>query len=258
MRQDSPAPPNGEEGRQRQQDWFTALEPGSVRHLFEHLPYTLFFAKNAAGQLMAGNQRFVERCGFPSEALMIGHVDAEIFPSNMAAKYRADDLRVMETREPLIDLVELFPNRQGIPEWYITDKIPLFDREGRVAGVCGTVRSYEGSKRALQPYLELLPVVDYLKEHYAERLSIKQLARMAHLSLRQLERKFRDTFKTTPQRYIQRLRILAACDLLKETSLTITEIALRVGFYDHSAFSRQFAAQMGMPPRAYRKNAGRR
>lgn len=257
MRHDPSSNSTAESCRKRQQDWFATLQPGYVRTLFEHLPYTLFFAKNREGRLMAGNQRFVERCGFSSETMMIGHLDADIFPLNMAAKYRADDLQVMKTGEPLINLVELFPNREGIPEWYITDKIPLFDQKGRVAGVCGTVRSYEGSKRALQPYLELLPVVDYLKEHYAERLSIKQLARMSHLSLRQLERKFRDTFKTTPQRYIQRLRILAACDLLRETSLTITEIALRVGFYDHSAFSRQFAGQMGMPPRAYRKKAGR-
>ncbi len=49
-----------------------------------------------------------------------------------------------------------------------------------------------------------------------------------------------------------RLRILNACDLLVNTLLSVTEIALKVGFYEHSVFSRMFSKLMGASPRAYR------
>jgi transcriptional regulator GlxA family with amidase domain len=77
------------------------------------------------------------------------------------------------------------------------------------------------------------------------------------MSLRKLERRFRETFKTTPQGYILKLRVLAACDLLAQTNLTVTDVALRVGFYDHSAFSKRFSRMLGMSPRDYRKRFAR-
>jgi PAS domain S-box-containing protein len=234
-------------------EWRQRLRSGEIRRLFEHVPGTLFFAKNAAGEIMMGNRQFVERCGFKSEDELIGRHDQEIFPPHMAEKYREDDLQVIRTGEPLLQIVELFPNRHGDPEWFITDKLPLFDIEGSVCGVCGIVRSYEGARRVLQPYLELAPVADYIKAHCGEPISVRDLAKMAGLSVRQFERNFLSTFRTTPKHYIMRLRVLLACDQLLETRRSITEIALGVGFCDHSAFARHFRKQLGVSPRAYRE-----
>jgi PAS domain S-box-containing protein len=234
-------------------EWLRHLRPEAVRQLFEHVPGTLFFAKNAGGEIMLGNRAFVERCGYPSLEKLTGRTDAEIFPPHMAAKYREDDLEVMRTKRPMLQIVELFPSRHGEPEWFITDKLPLFDDHGRVVGVCGIVRSYEGSRRALQPYLDLAPVADYIKAHCGESISVRELARMAGLSVRQFERKFFDTFHTTPKHYLMRLRVLLACDELLETRQSITEIALGAGFCDHSAFARHFRKHMGVSPREYRE-----
>jgi PAS domain S-box-containing protein len=234
-------------------EWLRHLQPEAIRALFEHLPGTLFFAKNADGAIMLGNRAFVERCGYPSLEKLAGRTDAEIFPPHMAAKYREDDLEVMRTKKPMLQIVELFPSRQGEPEWFITDKLPLFDAAGQVTGVCGIVRSYEGSRRALQPYLDLAPVADYIKAHSSEAISVRELARMAGLSVRQFERKFFDTFHTTPKHYLMRLRVLLACDELLETRRSITEIALAAGFCDHSAFARHFRKHMAMSPREYRE-----
>jgi len=240
----------------RHREWLGRLRSGELRQLFEHVPGTLFFAKNTAGEIMLGNRPFVERCGFASEEQLIGHTDQEIFPPHMAAKYREDDLEVMRTRRPMLQIVELFPNRHGEPVWYVADKLPLFDEREQVIGICGVVRSYEGSKRALQPYLDLAPVADYIKAHIGEPLSVKQLARIAGLSVRQFERKFQETFRTTPKHYLMRLRVLLACDTLLETRQSITEIGLDAGFCDHSAFARHFRKHMGMSPRQYRRKYG--
>lgn len=233
--------------------WIEELPPGQFRHLFDHLPGTLFFAKDRSGRLVAGNPAFVKRCGFQKEEEIVGLTDAKIFPPRLAEKYHRDDEKVISTGQPLLGLIELFPNAQGRPEWYITDKLPLFDREGKVCGLCGTVRSYEEQRAAIQPYLELAEVAEHLKANFRERLEVAELAQIAGLSVRQFERKFRKTFQTTPRSYLMRMRVIKACELLASTNMPITEVALESGFYDHSDFSRQFRKHMGQAPTAYRR-----
>lgn len=233
--------------------WQENLRPGSVRELFEYLPNLLYFVKDRELRLMGGNRAFVERCGFGNESELIGLSDREVFPVELAEKYFQDDLLVIERGEALTGIVEVFPNRLGEPEWFVTDKIPLFDREGKVAGLCGMVRSYEGARAEITPYLEMLPVTEFLKVNYAEKIPIEFLAKKVGLSVRQFERKFQEAFKTSPQKYILKFRILKACELLVQTRLSVTEVALQVGFFDHSALTKHFSSTMGIAPGAYRR-----
>lgn len=237
----------------QRQTWLRQLPSGQFRHLFDHLPGALFFAKDREGRMMAGNPAFVRRCGFESEEELVGLSDERIFPPRLAAKYRRDDERVRETARPMLGAVELFPNAEGKPEWYVTDKLPLFDLKGKVCGVCGTVRSMEAQRAAIQPYLELAGAADHLKNHFREKLDVPRLAAMAGLSVRQFERKFRATFQTTPREYLMRMRVIEACDLLSRTNLAVTDIALEAGFYDHSDFARHFLKHMGQSASAYRR-----
>lgn len=238
---------------EKSQKWQESLRPGSVRELFEHLPNLLFFVKDRSLRLMGGNRAFVERCGFQEEKEIIGMSDRELFPVELAEKYYQDDLMVLESGQPLTGLVEVFPNSMGEPEWFVTDKVPLYDRKGRVAGLCGMVRSYDGARAEITPYLEMLPATEYLKENYAEKFSIETLAAKVGLSVRQFERKFRKVFNTSPRKYVLKFRVLRACELLVKTDLSVTEVALQVGFFDHSALTKHFTLVMGMPPGAYRK-----
>ncbi len=239
--------------RDRIRQWTDRLPPGQFRHLFDHLPGTLFFAKNKEGELMAGNPAFVMRCGYETEDQLAGLTDAAIFPPRLAEKYRKDDERVISTGKPLLGIIELFPNADGKPEWFITDKLPLFDVEGQVCGLCGTVRSYEAQRAAIRPYLELAAVADHLKKHFREKLDVPALAKLAHMSVRQFERKFRSTFKMTPRDYMIRMRVIEACELLVRTDLPVTTVALEAGFYDHSDFARQFRRHLGQTASQYRK-----
>ncbi len=67
--------------------WFGSIRPGGMRELFEHLPNTLYFVKDRDLRLMAGKRAFTERCGYRREEDLISHVDSEIFPAELAAKY---------------------------------------------------------------------------------------------------------------------------------------------------------------------------
>ncbi len=233
--------------------WGAGLMPGAERRIFDHIPHLLYFAKDASLRLRAANRAFAEHCGMRGEQEIVGRTDHDLFPVAMAEKYRQDDLEVLRRREPLCGIVELFPDRTGRPEWFITDKIPLFDHDGRVAGLCGVVRGYERARLELQPYLDLRGVTEYLKTNFTEAVSINDLARSVGLSPRHLERKFRAIFGISPRGYVTKLRVLKGCELLAGSALTVSEIAHATGFYDHSAFSRQFKHQIGMSPTAYRR-----
>jgi AraC-like DNA-binding protein len=239
----------------RSRSWIDSLAPGQFRQLFDQLPGTMLFAKDASYRLVIGNPAFVARCGFEREEQLVGLTDSELFPPKLASKYRTDDERVLRTGKPMFNLIELFPNATGHPEWSITDKLPLYNKRGKVCGVCGTVRSYESQRAALQPYLELAEVANHLKQNFREPLDAPRLARMARLSERQFVRKFHSTFQMSPRAYLMQLRIMNACEQLKNTAQPITEIALASGFYDHADFARQFKRHMGTTATAYRQAA---
>ena len=228
--------------------WNETLRPGTVRDLFEFLPDLMYFAKDSKLRIVAGNQSFVHHCGLLDKAELIGKRDHEIFPPQMAEKFSQDDRKILETGKPINDIVELFPNELGNPEWYTTDKIPLFTRDGEIAGLCGLVRSYQ-----VELDQSLRHVTELLNAKFAERITIAEIAEEANMSVRQLERKFQEIYKTTPSQYLMRLRILRACEMLRSGVNPVTTIALDVGFYDHSAFSRKFSQLIGEPPSAYRK-----
>ncbi|MNF97030.1 HTH-type transcriptional regulator ChbR [compost metagenome] len=70
----------------------------------------------------------------------------------------------------------------------------------------------------------------------------------------QLERHCKRIFQLTPRQMIHKARLEEASRLLQDLDLPITDIALRCGYTDHSAFSRQFRALTGLSPSQYRDN----
>ena len=221
--------------------------------LFDHLPGISFFAKNEDYQIVCANRAFLERFGFRDESEIIGKTDYDLFPESLAEKFRSDDIAVMQTGQPRLNLLELFFNSQGVPDWFITNKLPVFDAAGEVIGVMGTVQSYEGRREGMQPYLQIDRAVQHIKQHFRENISIPDLAKMVNLSVRQLNRKFRDTLNNSPQAFIIKTRVQAACEELRTTDTPIGEVALDLGFYDQSSFSLQFRKHMGETPLRYRR-----
>lgn len=233
-------------------DWFAQVDPTrSINHLFDHIPDLMYFVKDRASRMVTGNQEFAHHCGLRTTTELAGKNDEELFPAYMARKFSADDRVVLRTREPLLNLVELFPTRERLPEWFITQKLPVFDLAGDVCGICGTVQSYEHLlNRSQDPVVELVKLI---RENYAQPISIPNLARTIGLSPRQLERRFQAAFRTSPRQFIVRLRVLIASDRLRHGDTPITEIAYECGFYDHSSFIRHFRNVFETTPFAYRK-----
>jgi transcriptional regulator GlxA family with amidase domain len=95
----------------------------------------------------------------------------------------------------------------------------------------------------------LLSVLQAMEENLEEPLSRRQLAQLARLSLRQLERQFRSTLDRSVHQHYLTLRLERARQLLRETSLAIIEVALATGFASASQFSRAFRRQFRSTPR---------
>jgi AraC-like DNA-binding protein len=93
----------------------------------------------------------------------------------------------------------------------------------------------------------------YINEHYAEKLSLDDLASAAAVSPSYLIRLFKRKLGTTPHDYLLRHRITRAKELLAETTLTSAAIARQVGFTSESNFSYRFSQMVGQSPRAYRQ-----
>ncbi|MEM1442040.1 MAG: AraC family transcriptional regulator [Verrucomicrobiota bacterium] len=221
--------------------------------LFDHLPGVLFFAKDLEGRLLAANRALLDLYGYRDEKEFWGVTDFELLPRSLAEKFRKDDLLVVETGKPMLEIVEVFISRQGIPAWFLTNKIPIFSREGDVIGVMGTIQDYDQQRELLPADSDISPALKFIGANFNREIPIPSLAEKCGLSVRQFERKFKEHLKTPPQQYIIKMRVHAACDQLRRSRRPIADIATDLGFYDQAAFSRQFRKHMGMTPMYYRK-----
>ncbi len=82
---------------------------------------------------------------------------------------------------------------------------------------------------------------------------VPELAAVAGVSSKQLERLTRRTLGISPQRLVQRLRLEHAVELITTTDATLGEVGAECGFYDQSSFTKQFRSVLGLTPGAYRR-----
>ena len=91
-----------------------------------------------------------------------------------------------------------------------------------------------------------------IQAHYAEEITRENIATRLNISADYLTDCFRQEFGITPIAYIRRYRIKQACELLLNSDMTITQVAMNVGFSDNAHFTHTFIREMGLSPRAYR------
>lgn len=103
---------------------------------------------------------------------------------------------------------------------------------------------------------DVLPSMTYIADHCEKELTLKALAKQAHMSERTYIRLFHQQVGLSPINYVIQQRMKKACQLLMRSTLSVTEIARQTGYADPYYFSRVFHKEVGQSPRHYRSTLG--
>jgi AraC-like DNA-binding protein len=228
-------------------------DPFFAEILFDQLADVVFFVKDTRGCYVVVNHTLMQRCGCRRKSELIGHSPLDVFPAELGAGYAAQDQYVIRSGQAMHNQLELHLYTNQTPCWCLTHKIPLFDGDGQIIGLAGISKDVQAPDKQHPIYQRIADVIAYIQQHYAEQMKLEHLARIGGMSVTQLERHIQRIFQLTPRQLIIKVRIEAAIRLLLESGRTIAEIAYACGYADHSAFSRQFKAVVGLSPMDYRK-----
>jgi AraC-like DNA-binding protein len=106
--------------------------------------------------------------------------------------------------------------------------------------------------RPTRPDWRVQRAIDFVEAHFAENVSMLDIAAAAGLSVSSLSSQFRRMTGQTPYAYVIERRVLQAERLLRETDIPIAEVALAAGFADQAHLTRLVRARRGVTPRQVR------
>jgi PAS domain S-box-containing protein len=229
----------------------------ALNDVFVGVPHTMFCVKDLDGRYIAVNQAFAERAGVASAAAVLGRRVGDLFPDDLARSYEAQDQRVLATGEAIRNELELILRPDGSRGWYVTTKTRLHDEHGSIIGIVAVsydlhTRHDDSGSPTDHRHTGLQAAIDLARRRFAEPVRVSELAVAAGLSATQLERALRRTLGLSPKQLLLRARLDEAIRRLEETDLALATVASECGYYDQSAFTRQFQRAVGMAPGAYR------
>lgn len=109
---------------------------------------------------------------------------------------------------------------------------------------------FKGQRNHRDPAIVLAQ--DYIERHYAERISIEELAALVNMGRRTFERRFRQATNNTAFEYLQRVRMEAAKQSFEASRKNVSEVMMDVGYSDTKAFRDIFKKLTGLTPAEYR------
>jgi AraC-like DNA-binding protein len=221
-------------------------EPFTAEALFDCLPDVVFFIKNSRAQYVVVNRTLVERCGRRDKSELVGRTADEVFPLPLGRSYREQDEQVLGGGHAIRDQLELHFYPTGQAGWCITNKLALRDAEGGVAGLYGVSKDLQGANEKSEDFSQVAEAVRRIRSEYHQPLHVGDLAERAGLSPYQFEQRIRRIFHVSAGQLIQKIRLEAAVERLRETDESIATIASRCGYSDQSAFTRKFRETVGL------------
>jgi len=102
------------------------------------------------------------------------------------------------------------------------------------------------------PPRALKRVREYIEAHLEENIRLQILANIVGLSIFHFARSFKQSEGLTPHDYLIECRVRRAQELLANTNLPLSEIAMATGFADQSHCTRRFRERIGVTPSDYR------
>ncbi|MEM1332637.1 MAG: helix-turn-helix domain-containing protein [Actinomycetota bacterium] len=224
----------------------------AVTDVMATVPDVMFCVKAPDGRYLSANRAFARRAGVGGPGDVVGRTAHDLFPSELADRYEAQDRRLLATGHMLTNELEFITDGSGDVGWFVTSKSRWLDAVGRPAGIVTASVDQRAPGRASDPFVGLADAVSTARDRYREDLTVGELAEAAAMSVRGLERATKRVFGLTPKQLIRRLRLEESLLLLATTDRSIGDIAAACGYYDQSAFARHFRSVVGTSPARYR------
>lgn len=243
------------------------MESGELKYYTPH--ETLVFPAGSAGMVNANVLHKTQIQRRSEKNIQLLHIfDPQLLAGSHGSRIEQTYISPIVT-DSRIELIALYPNdpEQAAVIASIRDAFLLSEKE-----VGYELRVREALSRIwiqlfqmCTPLLKERPQTDdraadkvkgmmvYIHEHYAEKITIPELAEAAYVSERECYRIFQNYLKMTPVDYIRSYRIQAACRLLAETSISITEVGAACGMGNASYFGKIFRDTTGCTPLQYRR-----
>ena len=140
------------------------------RHILEQMPQRIF-VKDLNSRYLFCNGQFAAGLGLAAAAVA-GQLDSELFPADLAARYREHDRQVLEAGETIT--VEELPSLiKGEKCWLRTSKAPLRDTGGQIVGLVGISEDITRARRLQQ---EVVSLNRGLEDRVSERTARLQTA----------------------------------------------------------------------------------
>ncbi|HEX8775144.1 MAG TPA: AraC family transcriptional regulator [Pyrinomonadaceae bacterium] len=186
-----------------------------------------------------------------------------IFVDAESMRYAASEVRYEETGVPFFPTAVVFDKdiiRRYLSLHYALEQpASSLERQALLLNFLTTLitRFAENSTRPRPPGLERQAVgraLDYLSEHYAENISLENLARIANLSPFHFNRVFSEQYGMPPHAFQTQLRVFRAKTLLRQ-GWSISQVAFQTGFADQSHLTRHFKRLVAVTPGQFRQNS---
>ena len=168
-------------------------------------------------------------------------------------------------REELLDKIKDLPLERNLMKKALEDVpiIPFKIIKGIVALLITILEQFpekesikiisEISGQKISKYEKIKKIIAFLKEHYKENFSIKELSEKIGISPYYLSHLFKKEMGISVMKYRDYLRLTTAKEMLLNTDLPITRIAFSLGWNDSNYFTRIFKKKMGISPSDFRK-----
>lgn len=236
--------------------FFQELKPGQfLEVLFEAIPNAHLFIKDGDCRFVAASEGFARQMGAERVGDLLGKTDHDFTPHFIADAFVKDDLSVLRTGRSILQKVELVPTQSSL-DWLTTTKIPLFGKSGKIIGLAGIIRKTEDTDELYRENPVVHRIVDFIGECYRKKITVQNMATHVGISASTVERLFRSTFGISPMKYVKKVRLHAACKMLRVTKKSLSTIAGECGFTDPTSMSRDFRLEIKINPRSYRNSFG--
>jgi PAS domain S-box-containing protein len=128
-------------------------EHNLLRLLIDNLPDRIY-VKDCKSRFILGNDAVVKYEGFKCEKELLGKTDVDLYPEKLAAIFYAEEQKVTQKGQPIINEERLYPDKQGNEEWTFVTKVPLRNENGKIVGLVGINRNITEHKRVEKAFRE--------------------------------------------------------------------------------------------------------